>query len=366
MNTENQTIKTEVTTEDLATNFAFSINAEETPELPEIPVTLDLGQGAEEEGELETKEITPETPKEEVSLEPKADNFYLNLLKKNIEKGVWEDVLIEEEENSFKLSEIEDLTEEDYFEFLAEQEKLKAEDLKEKYVSVDNLPENKKIILDIVRNGGDLQEIFKTADALEEPFSESQGWDLDNEQHQYSIVYQQYLRQGLDEKKAKLLADEDAKDVTLDSKAKEIVDAYKAAYTENLKKINEDLIKEAQEEEKRVKEYRSTLTKKYKEETLPEATYKKLVDLATKKGENGFAVDDIYEQIMKDPEQAADLIFFMVEKQKFLERASQNKVNKSQVENFKTIKRIPKDRQKQAVDEKETSNSTFVFSVAQE
>lgn len=362
MSTENQTIKTEVTAEDLQNTFSFSVNQEEELELPEIPVTLNLSQGEEKKEELEIKPI--EEKQEPINLGVKQDGFYTNLLKKNIDKGIWEDVLIEDGDDSFKLSEAEDITEEEYFEFLAEQEKIKQEDFKEKFVSVDNLDENKKLILDIVINGGDLKEIFRNPEALEEPFSEKQGWDLDNEQHQYSIVYQQYLRQGLDEKKAKLLADEDAKELVLDVKSDEIVNAYKNAYKGNLEKINKELVESAQEEEKKLKEYRNSLTKKYKDEILSDTMSKKFIDLATKKGNNGFAIDDIYEQIMEDPEQAADLVFFMVEKQKFLEKTAQKKVNQSTVETFKTIRRIPKDKEKQQNGEDNNTPSKFTFSMA--
>ena len=56
-----------------------------------------------EETDPEFKPLNLETPK---------DNFYTNLLKKKLEKGLWEDVIIKEGETETKLSEIEDLTEE--------------------------------------------------------------------------------------------------------------------------------------------------------------------------------------------------------------------------------------------------------------
>lgn len=360
MSTENQT-KTEISFDELQETFAFTIPGQEEikAEVEDVELTdVDLSKGSEEE------EIATPPAAEEAKTEIKvSDNFYVNLLKKNLEKGLWEDVIIEEGEDSFKLSELDNLSEEEYFKLLEDQETLKKEDLKDKTITVDGLSEEKRLLIEIVKNGGDLKEIFKDPSQMQKPFDSALGWDLDNEEHQYAIVYQQYKAQGLSEERAKLNADADLKELTLDTKAQEIVEFHQKAFDEKLKKVNADLIEEKKKEQEELTTYKKSLTKMYKEDNLPEALSKKLVDLATRETDKGFAVDDIYEQMMKDPEQAKELIFFLADKEKYLQQKTLNTKIKTNAETMRTIKRVSQDREKKPDSQEEERSSGFVFSV---
>lgn len=357
-------IKENVTFDDLESTFSFSVPQEE--EKAELPEQITLTEPAvveeptiEDEAEATTEEVVEE-PKPNPETTP-TNNFYLNLVRKNIEKGHFEDVLISNGEEEVKLSEMEDLTEEEYYEILEDQKALKEEDIKEKYVSVDGLTEEKKLILDIVKNGGDLKTIFQSEQELQKPFDEALGWDLDNEKHLEAIVYQNYLNLGHSEQRAALLLNADKKELVLDTKAKEIVDFHQENFKNKLEAINSELLKEKQEEQSRIKDFRSALSKKYKEEQIPDALIKRMVDSATIETDNGFAIDDLYEQAMQNPEQAAELIFFLTDRKKFLEKAGFKSKVEANTETLRTIKRIPKDREKQATKETEDKSTGFRF-----
>jgi len=367
---ENQTstLDTALSFDDLQKGFSFSPPEETTPETPELTFEpLDLsGEKKEEVVDPPAEEKPEETDPEfkPLNLETPKDNFYTNLLKKKLEKGLWEDVIIKEGETETKLSEIEDLTEEEYLKLEEDQLAIKNEDIKEKYISIDGIAEEKKLILEIVKNGGNLAELFQNEQQLEKPFDESKGWDLENEKHQESIAYQHYLSQGNTPSRAKLLVEEDKKEFVLDSVAKQIVYFHQKAYSDNLNEINKKLIEDKAAEKENLKVYRSELTKKYKEDKVPEHDIKKLVDAATKEDQNGeFAVDTIYETKMKDPIEASELIFFLTNKEQYLQQKMLETKVKTNLSTMRTINRAPKDAAQKVAPKEEKQESGFRFNI---
>jgi len=368
---ENQTstLDTALSFDDLQKGFSFSPPDETTPKTSELTFEpLDLSGEKKDEEILDP--LAGEKPEETdpefkpLNLETPKDNFYTNLLKKKLEKGLWEDVIIKEGETETKLSEIEDLTEEEYLKLEEDQLAIKNEDIKEKYISIDGIAEEKKLILEIVKNGGNLAELFQNEQQLEKPFDESKGWDLENEKHQESIAYQHYLSQGNTPSRAKLLVEEDKKEFVLDSVAKQIVDFHQKAYSDNLNEINKKLIEDKAAEKENLKVYRSELTKKYKEDKVPEHDIKKLVDAATKEDQNGeFAVDTIYETKMKDPIEASELIFFLTNKEQYLQQKMLETKVKTNLSTMRTINRAPKDAAQKVAPKEEKQESGFRFNI---
>jgi hypothetical protein len=324
--------------------------------------TEDLEKPAEEvEEEKVDKVIPPTKPKEETTLEVVETDF-AKLAKLLIAKGEWDDIEIEEEETT--LLNKKDLTEEEFNAILEEQRNFKKEDALKKYIPIDKVSEDKRTLVDIIVNGGDLKEIFKDPNNMVKPFSAELGWDLENEDHLKNIVYQTYLAQGLSEKRAKLLLDADIEELTFDTKAKEIVEKAQAHYDNNLKKIANDLAEQRKAEAEELKTYKSSLVKSYKDLGLPETQIKKFVELATRQNQDGtFPVDEIYETAMKNPEDAKELIFFLTDKEGYLKKKMEAVKNETQVNIAKKILRIPKDREKAIGKEaaEKTNNEGFAF-----
>ena len=128
MTTENQT--PEVSFEYLAKGFSF-----------EIPEVENKSEDKEFTFELPTEDI-PEVKKEEEvkipkekdkPLELKVDtSFYTDLIKKKLEKGLWQDADVVDGDKTTKISEFENATEEDYLQFEEDQKAIVEQDLKEK------------------------------------------------------------------------------------------------------------------------------------------------------------------------------------------------------------------------------------------
>ncbi len=359
MSTENSNASTEVSFEDLSQGFSFSPPEEHEEKNDDVPeFTLPVVEEKKDEEIIPELEIAPTVEK---PLELKVDNtFYTDLIRKKIEKGLWEDAVVKDGETEVKISEFENATEEDYLQFEEDQKALKDQDLKEKYLNLEKITPERKLILDIVANGGDLKEIFQTEQQLEKPFDEAKGWDLDNEKHQESIVYQHYISLGNTPAKAELLVGVDKKDMTLDSIAKQVVDFHQKAFTDNLENINKQLIEDKKVEAENTKKYGQELTKIYKEQGVPEADIKKYVTAAVKEVDGQFDVDAEFERIMKDPKEAAELIFFIKDKEKYKRtQGIQTKVQTHQTV-MRTIDRIPRDAaQKSKTEEKETTGFSF-------
>ena len=350
MNQENQ--NQEFSFESIASEFSM-----EAPGAPMQEFTLDTTEETPTEEEFTLDTTTPEgaNPEEkegvlELQTEKKEESTlqsfnYDNAVKNLLSSGAWEDVMIETEEGvEVKLSELKDIPEEEFLKLVEDQKAIKEEDVKEKYLTVDGLSEDKKRIIDILAKGGDLKEIFKTPQALVKPYTEESGWDLDNEEHQKQIAHNKYRRLGHSDDKARALVAIDMKNLELDSVAREEVKLFHEDYDSRLKQISEDLEKEKIEKVQKLKNYKGDLTKEYKTDGIPDATIKKLIDVATKENQEGvLLVDELYEKMIEDPKQAKELLFFMVDKEKYLAEKTKKEVEKVQIQNMRTIRRIPKE-----------------------
>lgn len=311
MSTENKEVTTEISFADLSAGFSFT-PPEEVEESKEESFVFELPK--EETSEvIEEEEVISPLPEDKKEIpELKVENtFYTDLIRKKIEKGLWEDAVVNDGEKETKISEFEGATEEDYLQFEEDQKALKDQDLKEKYLNLEKITPERKLILDIVANGGDLKELFQNEQQLEKPFDEAKGWDLEDEKHQESIVYQHYISLGNTPNRASLLVDADKKEMVLDDTAKQVVEFHQKAFTENLETVNKKLIEDNKTEAENTKKYGQELSKIYKEQGVPDIDAKKYIASAIKEVEGQFEVDSTYERLMKDPVKAAELIFFM-------------------------------------------------------
>lgn len=350
------------TLESLA-EFNFDIPVEEVIKEKETP-DLDFTKKDEEEDSDKVEGKTPESPKDkgqtaDIDLDNKP-NHYSKLAAKMIERGDWSDAEIENEDGSTTLlSELKDLDEEQYLEILENQKSFKEEELKEKYTSVEGLDEHKKRLINIIKEGGDLTELFQDPNAIQRPF---EGIDLDDENTCANIVYRQHLANGLEEKEAVELTKLAQKEFSLDEKAKKIVSYHQSAYDKTLEETEKELQANKAKEQEDLKSYRSTLSKSYKEQGLQEGLSKRLIDLATKENKDGvLEVDNLYELAMQDPETARELIHFLGDKESYLKLKSSDIKRKDNIKTMKTISFIPKDKNKKAATNNDEPNKGFDF-----
>lgn len=315
------------------------IKSNETDDLDEDAKQKKVEETAAEATKLieeEAKKVEQEKVKEK---KPAANNTevgsFTSVVKKLLASGDWKDAIIEKDGVDTKLSEMEDLDPETFLGVWEEQKKANKEEADKNNIEISGLDENNIRLINIIKSGGDLKEIFKDENQLTRPFENS---DLEDLQTQQNIVFQQFLRQGISKEDATDLVIKATKDLSVATKAKDITVFYQKGYDDNLKEIEKQVIADRIKEQEDIKEYKKTLSSLYKEDGTGDTVAKPLIEAATKYDKSGnLHIDTVYENIMKDPKQAKDLIFFMLEKEKFL---TANGATVRRETNLDTMRRI--------------------------
>lgn len=326
MNTENSNNQLDLSFEQLIEASNFSL---EEPTASIKPSTLEINSLDEEE-ELEEEKVVEAKVKEVeepvvapiITLDtPKT--IYAELVKEKLASGEFEDVLVGEEGSEVKLSELENVDEETYKAVLEDAQKTRDENIKNNFISVENLTDTQKSLINIIKNG-DLEkakELFDNPQQLQEPF---QGYDSSDDGHNEQVLgwyYEKVL--GHSKKEATALVNTAKEDSSLDSKAIKIVEHQKHQFAENIKKQEAEVQEEKRAEAEKIKNYRKDLTISLKEEGLSDIMAKKFVDVATKYNQEGeLEIDTIYDEWMSDPKKAKELIYFMLDNESYLKKAT--------------------------------------------
>ena len=212
----------------------------------------------EEEVKPEIKEEVKPTAQDVIVDTPK-ENPYALKVKEYIQEGFFQDADIEvENENGEKvkvaLSELSELTAEEFQAIKEEQKRLKEEEIGENYISTEGLDERTKKMIELKKAGGDLTSLIEQEIEYKNAF---EGVDLENEMVQEHLIRQKLQSQGLHPKVVDAQIEAMKEDLTLDTEAKKIKEDYdnwfeaqiEAKRTEQLEKISAE--KELQKEFKK-------------------------------------------------------------------------------------------------------------------
>lgn len=322
---------------------------------------------AETKEEVKTEVTEPEKEEvveEEVKTDQK-DNYYAKLASKFLEKGKWQDAELELQDGSIvKLSELEDLNEDLFFQIEESQSKFNEEDIKTNYINKKDFDETKLKIINILKEGGDIKDIFATPEESRKPF---EGADIEDDQVQKSIFFN-YLTKvtNLNAEDATVILNNHEKRGELGPKVKEIVQEYQNTYDNNLNQKLEQLKLQKAEQVKKDKEFSKNLEEVYKQYNLDPKLTKKFSTLGTKRNETGdFELDTIYSEKLEKPEEAAELIFFLTDKEGYLKSKMIDTKISTQKENLRRINLI-KDRQKKddrSTADLSTQDNPFVIKI---
>jgi|AntDeeMinimDraft_6_1070357.scaffolds.fasta_scaffold03027_1 hypothetical protein len=335
---------------------------EEKPKEDETKDTPKEGEEGEETKEAkEAKDSKEETPPEE----NQKDSYYGKLAAKFLEKGKWGDALITQEDGSeVKLSELDTIDEETFFAIEESQSKFNEEDIKSNYIKKGDFDENKLKLIEILKEGGDIKDIFDTPEEAQRPF---EGVDVEDVNIQKNVFFNYLTKvQRLNPEDAKVVLSNHDKRGELEPKVKEIVEGYQSDYDKKLADRLEDIKSEKAERISKDKEFNKSLEEIYKNYNLDSKMAKKFSTLGTKRTNEGdYELDSIYAEKMEKPDEAAELIFFLNDKEGYLKsKMSDTKIN-SEKEHLRTINLLPN---KQRKDDKAKSSSNdgkndFVISV---
>lgn len=343
---------TEAQTAEQEVEVNLEQEAEETETTEEV-----TEEAQEQETPEEGSEEEPEKKEEKKEvLQP--SSYHTDLVKDLLEEGEWEDVEVETEEGEFiKLSEMVEQGKVDkttYLSIKKDNEERQKEDLKNNYLSIKDLDETKKALIEIIKDGDydKAKELFENPQQLRRPFEE---YDSSNDSHNEQ-VYAWYL-QGLnhDAEEIRLLVNKAKKDLSIDQKAEKIVTHQQKMFDDKLKEEKEKTKQASLKQQEDVKEFKKKLTEKYKAEQLPDKLIKSIVSNSTKTDKDGdWQVHSLYDEAMQDPEKAADIIFYLTNPEKFLAHKMSETKRSTQIDGLRQIRRVQEQKaNKQTTAQKE-------------
>lgn len=203
------------------------------------------------------------------------------------------------------------LTMEDLVELVNTKKTQELEDIKLNSVSVKNLDDNQKAIIDIIAKGGDIQALLELQKTYVDPISKL---NLDIEKDQIEVIYLHGKASGKTDEDIELIIEGLKTRGTLKEKAEVAMnDLNEAVKAETVKKQ-----KEAQERieatEKALKEFKKEFKTNVKSEfkDLNETAVNRLTDFASKRKEDGkYDMDLAYMKMRSDAKLATKLALFL-------------------------------------------------------
>jgi hypothetical protein len=320
--------------------------------------TLAGGEPSPEPNPEPTPEPSPEpTPEPEPSPEPSPEPEpepestpdittlaeggldYKTLASQLIEKKVWSsfDALEDENGNTIPFDEME-INEDTFFQIMEQQNEMVKEDLLKDKVSIDGTSEFTKRLIEIEKDGGDVQAAIESFTQVKSPLEQI---DMGTPQGQQQAIAMKLQAQGVDQDIIKRTIQSYAADGTLEAKAEEAKSQLDAAYNAQLNQISENAKKAKYERAEKLKEYRKELKSSLDKFELTDNYKRKLLDSASKEGnDGGFELDSLYSKMRMNPESAAELTLFLTNRDEFIKQITSKVERETKLNTMKTIKVI--------------------------
>ena len=360
MSKEKKTDEPEVTTtrlslEDLmkeSNTGPLPIGGVKYDEKEEPKKDVDLEEKEESEEEVEPKKEKEEPKKkEEVKDETSASQTFKETLTLMYGESFLSNTAVGEEEDNTVLADIE-ITPEVFRDIINTMTEDKIAEATEETVSLKGADGQFKELLEIAKNGGDVQELIRIKVEVEDQVN---SLDFSNKADQQSVIVM-----------AKKMAGFSDKDITRYMKgldAGELLDVAEESKSLILRTIEnhrEAEKKRAQEEVARKKE----LAKKFKSELSKNITEnfdvkdgykKKLIEIATKSGDDGMTeLDNLFKEAKHNPKLAPELILFLTDREEFKKQVSSKEVLETKKKSIKLIRKSNQVRSSGGLNNKES------------
>lgn len=302
--------------------------------------TIKIGEESTAET-VSTKELGIDLDEENTL--PETGVNYKSIVKDLIESGTWDGIEAFETENgSVPFEEME--IDKDTFVALMKhnQEELKSA-LTSNSISTEGISEFTQKLISIEKHGGNVQQALQAYQTIKQPLD---SIDINDVRGQRAVCYLRLQQQGITGDEARDLIESYEIKGVLEDKATAFKDQLDAAFNEWMLNQEEEAIKEDKAYRESLKAYKSSLNealKNSKEFELSETHRKKLLEIATKEQEDGnFELDTLIDNHRRNPNDAADLILFLTDKDTFIEKKAKQLLEEERKKTLKTISIIPK------------------------
>lgn len=297
----------------------------EEPENEEEPE--DKPRGREEEKKKE----------EEPGKSSDTSTFYKTALRKLFGEAI-ETLTIEEDGEDVDVS-LEDLDiDEDYFQEIvqAKYDLDKQEELEGK-VDLSGVSDFVKKIIDIDKNGGKISDLLEMKEAYTDPLSNLNFEDPNDQKEAIFLRYK--AKNNLADEEITAIIQGFEKNGNLKEKALAAKEEVETAITKAAEKREQEAIQLKEKAAEDEKEYKKKMKNALSSYELKDSVKEKLVNISTKRGENGvYELDKIYSEAVADPEKAAEIALYFLDRDEFLAQVSSKKVNEEKLSTARKLK----------------------------
>lgn len=214
-------------------------------------------------------------------------------------------------------------------------EEIKAEASKDK-ISTKGVSDFARDLVEIDRNNGDISELLKAKEAYSDPLD---NLDLTNESDQAQAVYLRMMAGGQDEDTTRRLINSYKAEGILEEKAIEAESELKEAIQLQVEKAKEASKAQAEQRRSLLKDYKKDIKGSLDKYQLNDNIKNKVVSLATKEDETGrFELDKVYYKHRENPQDAADLALFLLDKEEFIKQVTNTAVSKAKLVTAKKLR----------------------------
>lgn len=244
----------------------------------------------------------------------------------------------EDEEGNEKEVSLDEITiDEDLFQQIVQQklDLIKEEASKDK-ISVKGVSDFARKLIEIDRNGGDINELIKAKEAYADPLD---AIDFDTEEGQIQAVYLRLVAGGQDEDTIRRLIQSYKDEGSLAQKAQQAEQDLRKALDQQLENARLAAENSKKQRKELLKQYKKDLKEKLDVFQLNDNIKNKIVTLATKEDDEGrFEMDRLYYQLRENPEKAARLALFLLDEDEYVKQVTNAVVQQKKLDSAGKLK----------------------------
>lgn len=312
----------------------LGITSTEEEEEEKTPPPVGKPAGAPLEKEEEEEEKTTPTPESTTYVKSLKSLFGDSITHVLQENGQGEEVEVALEDLEISQEMYEDIVKAR----MAEMQ----EEAKQNTISTEGISEFVKELIEIDRLGGDVGTLLQSKETYTDVLDKL---DLSKKEDQRKAVYLRYKAAGTyaDDEITTLIQGYEAKG-TLAETSEKAEKEIRGAVNQQVEAAKKAALKQKEDTENLLKEYKKDFKEKLGAQfELEDGIKTKIVNLATKRDDKGrFEIDAMYFKLKNDPEQAARLALFILDRAEYDKQVSKEVKKETQLGRAKSISLLKK------------------------
>lgn len=203
-------------------------------------------------------------------------------------------------------------------------------------VDTKGISEFTQQLIEVEKSGGDVAQAIATYQKFKEPMT---NLDLNDERDQEVAIYIRYNAQGLSDAEISKITKGFKAQGILEEQAHKAKEAIDNAFNQHMEAMKEEAKQREAEMKQRLVEYKDSLSNSLDKLSVGKALKKQITDSATKLNKEGaYELDKAYFQLRNNPEEAAELALFILNREEYLSRATKKVSRDEAINTMKKFK----------------------------